>query len=156
VAPKSWPHLRIRSLSRGGSGGHCRYPADWVPLHTSFKSRQVAGHAPTWRHVLCSTESCLPAKVGYGAAMCAVASDPASLIGMAPAPSRVPWLWTPPPYRGGLWCTTCHTSPDPPSLQGRAPERHVSHDSRSCLSTGRAPVSPPHALWFPVGRRPQA
>jgi hypothetical protein len=35
-----WPHRWIRSLSRGGPGGHCRYPEDRVPPCTSFKSRQ--------------------------------------------------------------------------------------------------------------------
>jgi hypothetical protein len=29
-----WPHLRVRCLSRGGPGGHYRYPADRVPLRT--------------------------------------------------------------------------------------------------------------------------
>jgi hypothetical protein len=35
-----WPHPWVHSLSRGGPGGHCRYPEDRVPLRTSFKSRQ--------------------------------------------------------------------------------------------------------------------
>jgi hypothetical protein len=66
-----------------------RYPADRVPLHTSFKSRQGAEHTPMHRHVPCSTGPCLPTEVGFGAATCPVALDPTSLIGRAPVPSRV-------------------------------------------------------------------
>jgi hypothetical protein len=32
-----WSHPWVRSLSRGGPGGHCRYPADRVPMCTRFK-----------------------------------------------------------------------------------------------------------------------
>jgi hypothetical protein len=32
-----WPHLWVHRLSRGGPGGHCRYPVDRVPLCTRFK-----------------------------------------------------------------------------------------------------------------------
>jgi hypothetical protein len=46
-----WPHLRVRCLSRGGSGGHCQYPADPVPPRTSSKSRQRKRHALTRAHV---------------------------------------------------------------------------------------------------------
>jgi hypothetical protein len=38
-----WPHPRVRSFSRGGPGGHYRYPEDWVPPRTSSKSRQKTG-----------------------------------------------------------------------------------------------------------------
>jgi hypothetical protein len=103
------------------------------------------------RHVSCSTGPCLPAEVGSGAATCPVALDLASLIGRAPAQPRVPWLWTRlparlgsgasrvlqlwilPPCKRGLRCTTCHTAPDPVSLQGRALERHVYRGSGSRL-----------------------
>jgi hypothetical protein len=64
-------------------------------------------------------------------------------------------LWILPPCRGGLRNDVCATTPDPASLQGRAPEHHVSYGSESCIPTGRAPVMPPYALWFPVGRMPQ-
>jgi hypothetical protein len=83
--------------------------------------------------VPCSTGSCLPVKVVSGAAMCPVASDLVFLIGSAPVSPRVSWLWTPPPCKGGLRCTTCPTTLDPVSLQGRAPERRVSYGSESCL-----------------------
>jgi hypothetical protein len=35
-----WPHPRVHSLSRGGSGDHCRYPEDRVPPRTIINSRQ--------------------------------------------------------------------------------------------------------------------
>jgi hypothetical protein len=65
-----WPHPRVRSLSRGGPGGQCRYPEDRVPPHTSSKSRQKIrrAHMPT----------------------CPMAPDPASRLGVAVGPSRVP------------------------------------------------------------------
>jgi hypothetical protein len=148
-------------------GCHCRYPTDRVPLHTSFKSREGAKRAPTRRHVPCSTEPCLPTKVGSRGATCLVASDPAFLIGRASAPPPVPWLWTPPPYKGGLCCTTCPVAMDHTSLQGkdlvhhvscsfgsclpskRAPVRHVSYNSKSCLP-GREGISVPHVLQLQI------
>jgi hypothetical protein len=108
------------------SGCHSRYPADRVPLHTSFKSREGAERAPTRHHMPYSTEPCFPTKVGSRAATCLVTSDPAFLIGRASAPPRVPWLWIPPPYKGGLRCATCPVALDPTSLQGKDPVHHVS------------------------------
>jgi hypothetical protein len=139
-----------------GLGGHCRYPADRVLLHASFKSRQGVERAPIHRHVPCSIEPDLPAKVGSRASMCPVTLDPTSQIGRAPTSSRVPWLQTPDPYKGVLRCAMCPTALNPSCLQGRALERRLSYSFRSCLPTGRASVLPPHALWFPVNRRPQA
>jgi hypothetical protein len=95
-----WPHLRVRSLSKGGPGGHCRYPAERVPPYTSFKSRQRVGRASTCCHMPCSTRPCLPTKLGSGAAMC-------------------PWLRTPPPYWGGLRCHRMSYSSGPCLLVGR-------------------------------------
>jgi hypothetical protein len=34
-----WPHPWVCSLSRGGPGGHCRYPEDWVSPCRSSESR---------------------------------------------------------------------------------------------------------------------
>jgi hypothetical protein len=109
-----WPHLWDHCLPRGGPGGHCWCPADWVPLRTSFKSTQRAGCATTHRHVSC-TRTCLPAKVGpsgsdvptppekesSGTTKCTMALDPL----------------------GGLRCTTCHVALDPASLWGGLPRR---------------------------------
>jgi hypothetical protein len=39
----------------------------------------------------------------------------------------------------------CHIAPDFASLQGRAPERHVFHNSGYYLPVVRALVPPPHA-----------
>jgi hypothetical protein len=55
----------------------------YVPLNIIFKLRQELEHAPTRRHVYCSTRPCLPAKAGSEAVTCPVTSDPASLIGGA-------------------------------------------------------------------------
>jgi hypothetical protein len=68
------------------------------------------------------------------------------------APPRALDHWTMPPSRGGLrgyhlssgsgsrlpdrkgfGTTTCTVAPDPASLQGRAPVRHVSYSFRFCL-----------------------
>jgi hypothetical protein len=115
--PRSWPHLQVHCLSRGGPRGHYRYLADRVPLHTSFKSRQGAGCAPTCRHMSCGTGPCLPAKVCSEATTRPVTPDSASLIGRAPMPPSVSWLRT-------RW----EGSDVPPSC-----------GSGSCLHTGRAP-----------------
>jgi hypothetical protein len=81
----------------------------------------------------CSTGPCLPAKVAFRTTTCLVAVDPAFQIRRAPTPPRVPWLQIQVPYKGGLWCIMCPTSPDPASLQGRAPVRHMSCSFGSCL-----------------------
>jgi hypothetical protein len=46
-----------------------------VPLYTSFKSRQVAEHAPTRYHVPYGSRSRLPVEMGSGAAMCSMDPD---------------------------------------------------------------------------------
>jgi hypothetical protein len=109
---------------------------------TSTCKLQVKTRNRVCTHVPCSTGLCLPIKVGSGAAMCPVAPDPAFLIGRAPTPPRVPWLWTPPPYNEVLRCTTYPTTPDPAFLHGRAPVRHVSCSSRSCLPVGESSGAP--------------
>jgi hypothetical protein len=96
----------------------CRYHVDRVPLHTSFKSRKGAGHAPTRRHVPCSTGPYLPANVGSETVMCPVVSDPASMMKRAPALPRILQIQILPPYRGGLQSTVYPTTPDPASLPG--------------------------------------
>jgi polyferredoxin len=84
-------------------------------------------------HMPCSTGPCHPTKAGSEAATCSVAPDLTFLIGSASAPPRVPQLQTLSSCKGGLRCATCHTALDHASLQGRAPLRHVSYSSRSCL-----------------------
>jgi hypothetical protein len=85
-------------------------------------------------HVPSGSGSRLPDRKDSSATMCTVDPYPA-------------------PYKRWLRCTTCPTTSDPTSLEGRAPERHVSYGSRSCLPTGRVLVPPPHALRFPVDHR---
>jgi hypothetical protein len=79
-APKNWPHLRVRSLSRGGLGGLYRHPEDRVPPHTSSKSRQGACHASTRCHVSRSFRPHLLPEVGFGAVTCPVTPGLASLL----------------------------------------------------------------------------
>jgi hypothetical protein len=112
-----WPHLRFCYLSRGGPGGHCRYPADQVTPHTGLNPRR-----------------------GRRTATCPIAPNLTSLLGRAPVLLRVPRLRILPPYLGGLWrchvsrgfgsclpvwegssAATCPATSDPTSLLGRAP-----------------------------------
>jgi hypothetical protein len=44
----------------------------------------------------------------------------------------------------------CHIASDLASIQGRAPEHRVSYGTKFYLSTGKAPVLPPHVLRFLV------
>jgi hypothetical protein len=72
-----WPHPRVRSLSRGGPEGHCRYPEDRIPPHISIKSRQRL-LPPGWgqlrgRHVSPCLRLPLPARGSTGATTCPVA-----------------------------------------------------------------------------------
>jgi hypothetical protein len=141
---------------------YCRYPADWVPPHTSFKPRQGTGRASVHCH--------MPPQV----ASCPTALDPASLLKRAPVLSRIPRLQTPAfmlgkastlpcvlqlrtslLYSGGLWCcymshgfkpclpaqedsdaATCPAAPNPviPAREG--------FGAGTCLVTLRGP----HAL----------
>jgi hypothetical protein len=55
-------------------------------------------------HMSRGSGSCLPARVGSGAAMCSMALDPTSLLRRAPVLPCVPRYHTLPPYLGGLRC----------------------------------------------------
>jgi hypothetical protein len=111
-------------------------------------------------HMSRGFESCLPNRKASGATACTVAPNPASLQGRAPmchvyrgsgphlpamedsgAP-RVLQLRILPPYRGGLRCFTCPTTPDSTSLHGRASVLHVSYTSRSCFPVGEGSGAP--------------
>jgi hypothetical protein len=54
------------------------------------------------------TEPHLLVEVGIGVATCHAVSDPASQLRWAPRVPRAQWLWTPPPYWGGLWLWCRH------------------------------------------------
>jgi hypothetical protein len=120
VEKRCWPHLRARYLPRGGPGGHYRYPEDRVPLHTSFKMRQREECASVHCHMHCGSGPCLPTKAGSSATTCPSAPDPASLLGRAPALSRVPQLRTHLPAQEGSGAAMCPLALDPASLLGRA------------------------------------
>jgi hypothetical protein len=74
-----WPHPWVHSLSRGGPGGHCRYPEDRVPPRTSIKSRQCL-LPPDWGQLRAATcprgsGSRLLARGSSGAATCHLGSS---------------------------------------------------------------------------------
>jgi hypothetical protein len=130
---------RVRYLSRGGPGGHCRYPGDQVPPRTSSRSRQKAraNHMPL-RVVNLGVNHM--AQASSGATTCPAASAPAARPGAAPRPPRVLWPQLPLPGPGQLWghhvsyglisrclargsfgATTCPTASAPAARPGAAP-----------------------------------
>jgi hypothetical protein len=68
-----WLHLRVRSLSRGGTGGHCRHPADRVPLYACSKLGPETRCAMTRRHVSHGFRSRLPSRESSVATTCQIA-----------------------------------------------------------------------------------
>jgi hypothetical protein len=102
-----WPHPRVRILSRGGSGSHCRYPKDRVPPRTSFKSRQRL-HASQLRVAL--RLSRVPA-----------AQAPAPISGQLRGRHVSSWLRLPFPARGSSGDATCPRGLGSPSWPGAAP-----------------------------------
>jgi hypothetical protein len=99
---------RVRYLSRGGPGGHCRYPGDQVPPRTSSRSRQKVRHAKSHalacdlprrephdpgqlrgRHVSSGLSSRYPARGSSEATTCLAATAPAARPGAALGPPRV-------------------------------------------------------------------
>jgi hypothetical protein len=68
----------------------------WVPIRTSFKSRQVAERASTHCHVPYYSRSSFPAEVGSGAATCPTTPDLTTLPRWALVLPCVLWLQTSP------------------------------------------------------------
>jgi hypothetical protein len=79
------------------AGGSCWYPVDRIPPHTSFKSRQVVGHASTRCHVSYGFGPRLSAEMGSGATTCPMAPDLTSRLRWAPALPYALQLRTSPP-----------------------------------------------------------
>jgi hypothetical protein len=152
-----WPHLRVRRLSRGGYGGHCRYPVDRVPLCTTLKrsaprlqirsrcQRALAlPRAPRHR-------ACNPPEGGSSVATCPMAQSK-------------------PPARKGLWChhvprgtvraihqerapvfAKCPEAPNPSPDRRRLRSHRMPHVSRPAPYAGRLwrrhvteALGPPH------------
>jgi hypothetical protein len=144
---------RVHYLSRGGPGGHCRYPEDQVPPHTSSRSKQKVKHANHTPLRVVNLSMNRPARGSSGAATCPVGPAPIARPGAAPGPPRV--------LRHQL------PLPSPGQLRGR----HVSYGTSSrCLARGSsgaatspaasalatqpgAAPGPPHVPWRPNGRR---
>jgi hypothetical protein len=155
-APKSWPHLQVRSLSRGGSGGHYRYPTDRVPrIQALNQDKEKCVHLNTTTCHMAPDPASLSRQARtlphasrlaprlLGAVTCCTTPDPTSLLGRAPVLSRVARLRTPPPCSVGLQC--CHV---PHGFRPRLPARkgssattcHMTSDLTTLL--GRAPILP--------------
>jgi hypothetical protein len=111
------PTYGFAASPKVGSGATVDILQAGYPYIQASSQDKERSHAPTRRHMPCSTRPYLAAKVGSRIATCLVALDPTSLIGRAPTPSYVPWLRTLP-------------------LQGRTPVHHVSYSSGSCLLVG--------------------
>jgi hypothetical protein len=91
VGKGCWPHPQVRSLSRGGPGGHCRYPEDRVPPHTSFKSRQWLP-PPGWGQLWgCHVSPRLRLGAAPRPPRAPAALTPASRPGPAMGPPHVTW-----------------------------------------------------------------
>jgi hypothetical protein len=93
---------RVHCLSRGGPGGHCRYPKDQVPPRTSSKSRQKVRHANHMLPRVVNLSMNRTARGSSGAAMCPTAPAPAAQPGAAPGPPRVLRVQLPLPSLGQL------------------------------------------------------
>jgi hypothetical protein len=94
---------RVHYLSRGGPGGHCRYPEDQIPPRTSFRSRQKARHANHTPLRVVNLSMNYMAQASFGAATCPADSAPATQPGAAPGPPRVLWTQLPLPSPVQLW-----------------------------------------------------
>jgi hypothetical protein len=99
----------------------CRYPADQIPLRTSFRTRQNARHANHTLPRMINLSKNRTARGSSGAATCPAAPAPAAQPGAAPGPPRVLWLQLPLPARGSSGAATCPTAPAPAAQPGAAP-----------------------------------
>jgi hypothetical protein len=93
---------RVHYLSRGGPGGHCRYPEDQVPLRTSSSSKQKAGHANHMPPSVVNLSMNRTARGSSRAATCHAAPAPAAQPGAAPGPPCVLRTQLPLPSPGQL------------------------------------------------------
>jgi hypothetical protein len=134
----------------------CRYPTNSVPLHISFKSRQVAVSVSTCCHVPYGSGPHLSAEISSGAALCLMTPNLTSRLRWAPALPRAPRLCTSPPSWGGL--QRCHMS----YCSGPHLPTKVGFDAATCpmapdlASLLRWALTLPHVLRLPVGCGPQA
>jgi hypothetical protein len=87
-------------------------------------------------HVPYDFKPCLLAEVGSGAAMCSMALDTVSLSRWAPMLSRVQWLRTSPPNRGGLrrCCVSYSYGPCLPAREGPGAVTRLAVSKGPCVS----------------------
>jgi hypothetical protein len=93
---------RVHYLSRGGPGGHCRYPEDRVPPRTSSRSRQKVRHANHTPLSVVNLSMNRVAQASSGTATCPADPAPAARPGAAPGPPRVLRTQLPLPGPGPL------------------------------------------------------
>jgi hypothetical protein len=80
---------RVRYLSQGGLGGHCRYPEDRVPPRTSSRSGQKVRHANHTPLSVVNPSMNRVAQASSGTATCPADPAPTARPGAAPRPPRV-------------------------------------------------------------------
>jgi hypothetical protein len=91
-----WSHPRVRSLSRSGPGGHCRYPEDRVPPRTSSNSRQKTRRARMPTCPKAQGPPCVPRlRAAPGPPCVPVAPAPVSWLAVALGPPHVAWAPAP-------------------------------------------------------------
>jgi hypothetical protein len=144
--PKSWPHLRVRSLSRGGPGNHYRYPVDQIPPRTSSKSRRRVRCALSHAHMSMTSDYA----TWHGQLRCYHTSCGTSsglLARAARVPPRVPW---PQLLSSGLGQLGCY------HVSRGASSRLLAQDSSGAATCSmalapaswlRAAPEPPHVPW---------
>jgi hypothetical protein len=144
---------RVHCLSRGGPGGHCRYPEDQVPPRTSSRSRQKARQANHTHPRVVNLSMNRTARGSSRAAACPAAPAPAAQPGAALGPPLAQRLQLPLPSSGQL--RGCHV---PSGSSSRCPARgssgghHVPSGSSSrCPARGSS-----EAAMCPVAPAPAA
>jgi hypothetical protein len=119
-----WPHLWVHRLSRGGPGGHCRYPVDRVPLCTRFKRSAPWLQTRSW----CQMALAPPRVPGNRARY---------LLEQGFGVATCPMAQSAPPARKGFWCRHVAEAPCTPPVRRRLRSRHVPRGSRPTLCSGR-------------------
>jgi hypothetical protein len=131
---------QVRRLSRGGPGGHCRYPADQVPPRTNSRSKQKVRHANHALSRVINLSMNCTARCSSRVTACPAAPAPAAQPRAAPGLPRVLRLQLPLPgpgqlrgrhvscgsssrcpARGNSGAATCPMAPAPAAQPGAAP-----------------------------------
>jgi hypothetical protein len=143
------------------SGGHCQYPADWVPLHIRLKSSPTAPNAAlsTGGSSFAMGPVAPSPPPGEGGLRCrhvSHGSRPTSQCGRDLVSPCISWNWAhlptwegssvtmclvvpdPSPRAGGLWRHHVSRGTGPPSGRGGLRCHHVPRSSKPFSRSGRA------------------